>query len=65
MDSHAEYDFQEPVRNMDELKQGLIEAWSEIQLSVIGQATEIKDKHFEHLMCCGIIVNLSRLFNSS
>jgi len=32
--------YQKPVRNVDELKQHLIEAWSGIQQSVIDQAVD-------------------------
>jgi len=58
-----EYVYRKAARNVDELKQRLIEAWSEIQHSVIDQAIDqwrdrldacvkTKGKHFEHLLGC-------------
>ena len=53
--------YQKPARDVDELKQRLIETWSRIKQSVINEATDqwrdslntsvkAKDKHFEHLL---------------
>ena len=53
--------YQKPARNVNELKQHLIEAWSGIQQSIIDQAIDqwrdrlnacvkAKGKHFDHLL---------------
>ena len=52
-----EHVYQKPVRDVDELKQRLIETWSGIQQSVIDQAT---DQWRDRLNAC-VKANLSRL----